>query len=105
MEPCESEDAHGGMMLFALGAPHRVISGPEGMLNGLGGILMNWLTKDLYATYLQRDAANDTSGWNFWTGVLDGDETRANVRLAFARSSEFGEGAFRKWQDLKRHVK
>jgi RHS repeat-associated protein len=48
--------------------------------------------KDLYMAYLQRDPASDTSGWNFWTGVLDGGETRANVRQAFAVSSEFIEG-------------
>jgi RHS repeat-associated protein len=42
---------------------------------------------DLYAGYLQR--LPDTPGYNFWLGILNGGETRANIRQGFALSTEF----------------
>lgn len=44
---------------------------------------------DLYAGYLQRTP--DTSGYNFWLGVLNGPppDTRTHLILAFAVSTEF----------------
>ena len=43
---------------------------------------------DLYATYLMRDASQDVSGWNFWTGVV-ATSGRENVRRAFEECTEF----------------
>jgi RHS repeat-associated protein len=77
------EAQHLGSSLFA---DSRYSSPPSGHTGN------QQYVKDLYMAYLQRDPATDTSGWNFWTGVLDGGETRANVQLAFAVSSEFVEG-------------
>src|SRR5258705_5468851 len=46
--PFESQSADGGVMVFAFGALTGVVSaGPERILNGLGGILMESLTKEL----------------------------------------------------------
>jgi len=46
---------------------------------------------DLYAGYLQR--APDQQGYDFWWGVLNGGETRENVRRGFALSTEFQNNA------------
>lgn len=43
----------------------------------------------LYAAYLNRNADEDPAGRDNWTGVLNGGETRANVRNAFAVGTEF----------------
>lgn len=46
--PFESEGAHGGVMFFAFGPLHGVVSaGPEGMLNRLGGVLVKGLAQEL----------------------------------------------------------
>jgi hypothetical protein len=42
---------------------------------------------DLYEGYLQRNP--DGGGHAFWLGILNGGETRANIRQAFATSAEF----------------
>lgn len=44
---------------------------------------------DLYWGYLQR--APDTSGLNFWVGTIEGGNSWANVRQAFAVCSDFQE--------------
>jgi RHS repeat-associated protein len=42
---------------------------------------------DLYLGYLQRTP--DTAGYDFWLGILNGGETRPNIRQGFALSTEF----------------
>src|SRR5258707_1014089 len=45
------------MMVFAFGALHRVVSaGPEGVLNGLGGVLVKRLAKELGTEVAPTDA-------------------------------------------------
>ena len=47
-DPLEGQGAHGGVMAFAFGALHRVVSlGPEGMLDRLLGVLDKRLAEEL----------------------------------------------------------
>ena len=68
-DPFESQSADSGVMVFAFGALAGVISaGPEGLLDRLGGELMESLAKELGTEVTPTDAELFTAALNDrWT--------------------------------------
>src|SRR5207249_7181462 len=74
-DPFESQGADSGVMLFAFGALHRVVStGPERVLDRLGGKLMKGLAKELGTEVAPTDAELFAAALDDGSDAGEGDQ-------------------------------